>query len=54
LQVALVELVDLALLGKQLHRSVVARRFRPLDLQLRGAGRTLLGYGDRDRRVREE
>jgi starvation-inducible DNA-binding protein len=34
LQGALVELVDLALLGKQLHWSVVGPGFRPLHLQL--------------------
>jgi starvation-inducible DNA-binding protein len=34
LQATLVELVDLALLGKQLHWSVVGPGFRPLHLQL--------------------
>jgi starvation-inducible DNA-binding protein len=34
LQAMLVELVDLSLLGKQLHWSVVGRDFRPLHLQL--------------------
>ena len=34
LQAMLVELVDLALLGKQLHWSVVGPGFRPLHLQL--------------------
>jgi starvation-inducible DNA-binding protein len=34
LQATLVELVDLALLGKQLHWSVVGPAFRPLHLQL--------------------
>ena len=34
LQATLVELVDLALLGKQLHWSVVGSGFRPLHLQL--------------------
>jgi starvation-inducible DNA-binding protein len=34
LQAALVELIDLSLLGKQLHWSVVGRDFRSLHLQL--------------------
>lgn len=34
LRATLVELVDLALLGKQLHWSVVGPGFRPLHLQL--------------------
>ena len=34
LQATLVELVDLSLVGKQLHWSVVGRFFRPLHLQL--------------------
>jgi starvation-inducible DNA-binding protein len=34
LQATLVELIDLALLGKQLHWSVVGPQFRPLHLQL--------------------
>src|SRR2546421_12938338 len=34
LQATLVELVDLSLLGKQLHWSVVGREFRPLHLHL--------------------
>lgn len=34
LQATLVELIDLALLGKQLHWSIVGELFRPLHLQL--------------------
>jgi starvation-inducible DNA-binding protein len=34
LQATLVELVDLSLLGKQLHWNVVGQQFRPLHLQL--------------------
>ena len=34
LQATLVELIDLSLLGKQLHWSVVGEHFRPLHLQL--------------------
>jgi starvation-inducible DNA-binding protein len=34
LQATLIELIDLALVGKQLHWSVVGPLFRPLDLQL--------------------
>src|SRR6266566_2282265 len=34
LQATLVELIDLSLLGKQLHWSVVGTLFRPLHLQL--------------------
>jgi DNA-binding ferritin-like protein len=45
LQATLVELIDLSLLGKQLHWSVVGPLFRPLHQQLERADRLVARAG---------